>query len=95
LLGGATASPLVGEGWTLERIATVIEWLTGVGHQPAHLWALLRHRLGWRVRCPKRRAAGRDQDAIDRWGKEAWPRIEQTPNGAEPGWSCSTNQRSA
>jgi transposase len=45
---------------------------------------LLRYRLGWSVQRPRRRAAERDQAAIDRWVKERWPRILQTPNGAEP-----------
>jgi hypothetical protein len=44
---------------------------------------------------PRRRAAERDQAAIDRWVKERWPRIKQTPNGAEPVWSSSTSPRSA
>jgi hypothetical protein len=42
------------------------------------VWALLHHRLGWTVQRPKRRAAERDQAAIDRWVKEDWPRIKQT-----------------
>jgi transposase len=95
LLEGATANGFVGELWTLERIATVIQRLTGVRHHPAHVWALLRHRLGWSVQRPTRRAAERDQDAIDRWVKERWPRILQTPNDAEPAWSSSTRPRSA
>jgi transposase len=73
----------------------LIERLTGVRHHPAHVWALLHHRLGWSVQRPKRRAAERDQDAIDRWVKERWPQIKQTPNGAEPAWSSSTSPRSA
>jgi transposase len=95
LLEGATASGFVGELWTLERIAAMIERLTGVRHHPAHVWALLRYRLGWSVQRPVRRAAERDQDAIDRWVAEDWPRIKQTPNGAEPAWSSSTRARSA
>jgi transposase len=95
LLEGATAHGFVGELWTLERIALVIQRLTGVQHHPAHVWALLRHRLGWTVQRPKRRAAERDQAAIDRWVKERWPRILQTPNDAEPAWSSSTRARSA
>jgi hypothetical protein len=66
---------------------------------PAHVWApprhRLRHRLGWTVQRPKRRAAERDQAAIDQWVAERWPRILQTPNGAEPAWSSSTKARSA
>jgi transposase len=92
---GATANGFVGELWTLERIALVIGRLTGVRHHPAHVWALLRHRLGWSVQRPVRRAAERDQAAIDRWVAQDWPRIKQTPNDAEPAWSSSTNQRSA
>jgi transposase len=95
LLEGATANGFVGELWTLDRVALVIERLTGVRHHPAHVWALLRHRLGWSVQRPKRRAAERDQEAIDRWVKEDWPRILQTPNDAKPAWSSSTKARSA
>ena len=95
LLDGATAHGFVGELWTLDRIATVIERLTGVRHHPAWVWALLHHRLGWSVQRPKRRAAERDQVAIDRWVKERWPAIKQTPNDAEPVWSSSTRPRSA
>jgi transposase len=95
LLEGAGANGFVGELWTVDRVALVIERLTGVRHHPAHVWALLRHRLGWTVQRPKRRAAERDQDAIDLWVKTDWPRIKQTPNGAKPAWSSSTNQRSA
>jgi len=95
LLDGATANGFTGELWTLDRIATVIERLTGVRHHPAHVWALLHHRLGWSVQRPRRRAAEPDQAAIDRWVKEDWPAIKQTPNGAEPVWSSSTKARSA
>src|SRR5215211_6846445 len=52
LLQGAQAHGFVGELWTLDRIATVIERLTGVQHHPAWVWALLRHRLGWSVQRP-------------------------------------------
>jgi transposase len=85
----------VGELWTLDRIAIVIQRLTGVRHHPAHVWALLHHRLGWSVQRPVRRAAERDQAAIDRWVKDRWPKIKQTPNDAEPAWSSSTSPRSA
>ena len=55
LLAGATANGFTGELWTLDRVALVIERLTGVKHHPAWVWALLRHRLGWSVQRPKRR----------------------------------------
>jgi transposase len=72
----------------------VIEQLTGVRHRPAWVWALLRYRLGWSVQRPVRRAAERDQTAIDRWVRDDWPRIKQT-NDAEPAWSSSTRPHSA
>ena len=95
LLKGAGGNGFVGELWTLDRITVVVERLTGVRHHPAWVWALLRYRLGWSVQRPVRRAAERDQDAIDRWVKDDWPRIKQTPNDAEPAWSSSTRPRSA
>jgi transposase len=95
LLDGPTAHGFTGELWTLDRIAIVIERLTGVRYHPAWVWAVLRHRLGWTVQRPRRRAAERDQAAIDRWVKERWPQILQTPNDAEPAWSSSTSPRSA
>jgi transposase len=95
LLKGAGAHGFAGELWTLDRITTVIERLTWVRHHPAWVWALLRHRLGWSVQRPVRRAAERDQVAIDRWVKKRWPQVLQTPNGAEPAWSSSTRPRSA
>jgi transposase len=54
LVKGATADGFTGELWTLDRIALVIERLTGVRHHPAHVWALLHHRLGWSVQRPVR-----------------------------------------
>ena len=95
MLEGATANGFTGELWTVDRVALVIERLTGVRHHPAHVWALLRHRLGWTVQRPARRAAERDQAAIDQWVARDWPRIKQTPNGAKPAWSSSTKARAA
>jgi transposase len=71
LLKGAGANGFVGELWTLDRIAIVIERLTGVCHHPAWVWALLHHRLGWSVQRPVRRAAEGDQVAIERWSRSA------------------------
>ncbi|HET8648184.1 MAG TPA: winged helix-turn-helix domain-containing protein [Vicinamibacteria bacterium] len=59
--------------WTLERITTVIERLTGVGYHRGHVWKLLRHRLHYRLQRPARRAVVRDERAIVRWVAEDWP----------------------
>ncbi len=91
LLEGAPAHGFEGELWTLNRIAEVIERLTGVRHHPAHVWALLRYRMGWSVQRPRRRAAERDQDAIDHWVKTDWPRIKKTPGDARRRSAFSTS----
>ena len=74
---GAVANGFAGELWTLDRIVLVIGRLTGVRHHPAWVWAILRYRLGWTVQRPRRRAAERDQAAIDHWVAADWPRIKK------------------
>src|SRR6266508_1782219 len=59
--------------WTLARVTTVIEQLTGVAYHPGHTWKLLRHRLHHRLQRPARRAVERDERAIARWVAEDWP----------------------
>jgi len=70
---GARAHGFDTDHWTLARIATVIERLTGVGYHPGHVWKLLRHRLHYRLQRPARRAIERDEAAIARWVAEDWP----------------------
>ncbi len=69
---GARANGFDTDHWTLERITTVIQRLTGVGYHPGHTWKLLR-RMGWRLQRPARRAVERDEQAIARWVAEDWP----------------------
>jgi transposase len=91
LLQGARAHGFTGDLWTLARIATVIERLTGVGLHPGYVWVVLRERLGWSVQRPRRHAAERDEAAIQRWVATDWPRIRQTPNDAKPDLSSAMN----
>ena len=74
---GARAHGFDTDHWTLARIATVIEQVTGVAYHPGHVWKLLRRRLGWRLQRPARRAIERDEQAIQRWVERDWPRIRQ------------------
>jgi transposase len=69
---GARANGFDSDHWTLERITTVIEQLTGTRYHPGHTWKLLR-RMGWRLQRPARRAVERDEQAIARWVAEDWP----------------------
>lgn len=70
---GARAHGFDTDHWTLARIATVIERLTGVAYHPGHVWKLLRHRLHYRLLRPARCAVERDEQAIARWVAEDWP----------------------
>jgi len=74
---GARAHGFDTDHWTLGRIATVIEQVTGVGYHPGHVWKLLRRRLGYSLQRPARRAVERDEQAIARWVESDWPPIRQ------------------
>ena len=90
LLAGARASGFAGDLWTLARVAQVIEQHTGVTHHPGHVWRLLRG-LGWSVQRPARRATERDDEAVERWVKEDWPRIKKGQPGARQSSSSGTS----
>jgi transposase len=70
---GARAHGFDTDHWTLARITTVIERRSGVAYHPGHVWKLLRHRMGYRLQRPARRAVERDEQAIARWVAEDWP----------------------
>jgi transposase len=70
---GARAHGFDTDHWTLARVTTVIEQLTGVSYHPGHTWKLLHHRLHYRLLRPARRAVERDERAIARWVAEDWP----------------------
>jgi transposase len=62
--------------WTLARVAEVIERTTGVKYHPGHVWKVLR-RKGWSRQRPARRAAERNDEAIEQWVNERWPRLKK------------------
>jgi transposase len=80
--------------WTLQRVAEVIETLTGVGYHPGHVWRILRQ-MGWSRQRPARRAVERDDEAIANWVKKEWPRVKKTPDAARPGSASKTRAGSA
>jgi transposase len=94
LLEGALAHGFATDVWTLERIAVVIQGLTGVGLSNPSVWRLLRERLGWTVQRPERKAKERDEQAIQHWVQHEWPRIKKGPPQKRPGLSSSTNRAS-
>jgi transposase len=94
LLKGALAHGFATDVWTLERIALVIQGLTGVALSTPSTWRLLRGRLGWTVQRPTRQAEERDEQAIQHWVAHEWPRIKKGPPRNRPGSSSSTNRPS-
>jgi transposase len=94
LLEGALVHGFATDVWTLERIALVIQGLTGVALSNPSVWRLLRNRLGWTVQRPERQAKERDEEAIQHWVAHEWPRIKKGPPRNRPGSSSSTNQAS-
>lgn len=62
--------------WTLPRVTELIRQHFDVRYHPAHVWKLLTG-LGWSCQKPERRAVERDEPAIARWKRIAWPRIKK------------------
>jgi transposase len=53
---GAKANGFATDLWTLDRVAQVIQQLTGVRLARASVWRLLVGRLGWSLQRPERQA---------------------------------------
>jgi transposase len=93
LLKGAMAQGYRTNLWTTARIAELVEREFSVRYHPDHIGRLL-HSLGWTPQKPERRALERDEDEIERWKREDWPRIKKTPLGWAPILSLPTNRAS-
>ena len=85
LLQGAKANGFATDLWTLDRVAQVVEHLTGVRLARASVWRLLVGRLGWSLQRPERQARERDEEAIARWVAYEWPRIKKGRARNRPG----------
>ena len=94
LLEGALAHGFATDVWTLDRIAVIIQGLTGVQLSNPSTWRLLRNRLGWTVQRPTRQAKERDEEAIQHWVAHEWPRIKKGPAQNRPGLSSLTSRAS-
>jgi transposase len=77
LIKGAEANGYPNDVWTLQRVAEVIERMTGVSYHPAHIWSILRHELKWSWQRPARRATERSDEAIHQWVKTRWPALKK------------------
>ena len=77
LAKGAEANGYANDVWTLQRVAQVIERVTGVHYHPAHVWYILRDGLGWSWQRPARRAKERNDEAIQQWVNKRWPQLKK------------------
>jgi transposase len=77
LLQGAKAHGWPNELWTTARVAQLIRRHFGVSYHHDHVGRFLRQRLGWTPQKPGRRARERDEEGIQRWKREEFPRIVQ------------------
>ena len=71
---GAEAYGFRGSVWTCGRIAKVIEEEFGVAYDKGHVSRLLRQ-LRWTPQMPIQRASQRDEQAIEQWRSQRWPRL--------------------
>lgn len=93
LIEGPRAHEFETDLWTLPRIATVIERITGVAYHAGHVWRMMR-KMGWSLQKPTTRARERDEKAIRGWARETWPRLKKTPHADTPRSSSSTRAAS-
>ncbi|MFF0191294.1 winged helix-turn-helix domain-containing protein [Streptomyces sp. NPDC005244] len=75
--------------WTLARVKTLIGRMFHVSYTVEGTWRLLK-RHGWSWQQPTRRAIERDNDAVDLWKKEVWPRVRPWRRPATHGSSSRT-----
>nr|WP_030186530.1 winged helix-turn-helix domain-containing protein [Streptomyces sp. NRRL S-813] len=76
------------QGWTLKRVKLLIGRMFHVGYTIQGVWKLLR-RHGWTAQVPVRRALERDEEAIEVWKAEVWPRVK----GPRPTWAPTSASR--
>ena len=72
LVAGPAARGYKTNLWTLPRVATLIEELTGVQYHPGHVWGLL-DSSGFSCQRPERRAVERNEKAIRQWKRVERP----------------------
>lgn len=80
LLKGPGENGFPTELWTLPRMSTVIERITGVHFHPGHVWRIIRG-IGWTLQRPARRARERKEKAILEWKTKVWPALKKKPAG--------------
>ncbi|MEV7941905.1 winged helix-turn-helix domain-containing protein [Kitasatospora sp. NPDC088264] len=86
---GPVAHGFEGQRWTLARAQAVIGRRFRLTLSIATVWRLLK-RHGWSWQAPARRALERDEDAVELWKQEVWPRVKAPRRRSGPGSSSRT-----
>src|SRR5260221_5503217 len=63
------------ELWTSARVAEVIRRHFGVAYHPEHVRKVLKQRLHWTSQKPQKHARECNDQEVERWIAEEWPRI--------------------
>lgn len=71
---GAEAYGFRGSVWTCGRIGKVIQEEFGIVYDKGHVSRLLKH-LQWTPQMPIEHAIQRDEQAIEHWRSDTWPRL--------------------
>jgi putative transposase len=79
------------QGWTLKRIKLLIGRWFHVGYTIQGVWRLMR-RHGWSAQVPVRRAIERDDEAVQVWKEQVWPKVKASPRTWAPTSVSRTNQ---
>jgi transposase len=74
---GALSAGFATDRWTLPRIQKVSERQFGVTYHVNYLSRLLQ-KLGWSPQVPLPRARERDEELIEAWLRQDWPRIKKS-----------------
>lgn len=77
---GPEAYGFRGAVWTCARVARVIEQEFGARYHQDHVGRLLKE-LGWTPQVPQTPALQRDEEAVDRWRQQVWPRLKKRRRG--------------
>lgn len=73
---GASKSGYLTDRWTLERVAELIENQFGISYHPKGLGRVL-DKLGFSLQKPLARADERDEELVEAWLLQDWPRIKK------------------
>ena len=91
---GAMFHGFMADLWTLPRVATVIERLTGVRYHPGHVWRVL-GRMKWPSQKPAQQAKESNAEQVEYWKTVRWPELKKTLRASGPGSSLRTSPGSA